>query len=56
MVGKKVAREQLDWGPRSRRRRHARPEIRRAAARSFVAAMALVLLALALLIAAARFS
>ncbi|MFC6790666.1 hypothetical protein ACFQE0_14225 [Methylobacterium komagatae] len=55
MVGKKLAREQLDWGRRSRRRRRARPEIRKAAARSLVRAMALVLAALTLLVTAARY-
>lgn len=56
MAGKKLAREQLDWGPRSKRRRRVRPEIRKAAARSLIPSMALVLVALALLIAAARYS
>ncbi|MBE7243338.1 MULTISPECIES: hypothetical protein [Methylobacterium] len=56
MAGKKVAREQLDWGPCSRRRRRVRPEIRKAAARSLAGAMALVLVALVLIIAAARYA
>ena len=54
VAGKKLPREQRDWGLRSRRRRRVRPEFRKVATRSLILSMALVLVARALLIAAAR--
>jgi hypothetical protein len=54
MVGKKLGRQQLDWGPRSRGKRGVRAHVRRAAARSLVAATALLLVLIALLVVVGR--
>ncbi|MEE7464998.1 hypothetical protein MFUR16E_29280 [Methylobacterium fujisawaense] len=56
MAGKKLGRQQLYWGPKDRRKRRARPHIRRAAARDLLKEMALVMLLIGLLVLLGRFA
>jgi hypothetical protein len=54
MAGKKLGRQQLEWGPRSRRKRSVRAHVRKAAARSLAAAIAVVLALIVLLVVIGR--
>ncbi|KOX42810.1 hypothetical protein ADL19_29710 [Streptomyces purpurogeneiscleroticus] len=56
MVGKKLAREGLDWVGKGRGGRRVRPRVRRAADRAMIVAVALILTMVALLMILGRLS
>lgn len=56
MAGKKLAREQLEWGSSPRGRRRARPHIRKAASRDLLKAGIIVAALVGLLMLLGRFA